>query len=229
MEVRKSTDRFSFIPYMAIINVVIIDKKRSYLLTISRIHMKNRDFALAVTCLVIGFAYRLIPHHPPNVTPIAAMALVGGLYINRKALAFIFPVGALILSDLVLNNTINRGFFTEQTGMVLWADYMLYTYAALLLTVVIGRYLVKASAGAKIIGGALFSSVAFFLITNFGSWLTLPMYPKSPAGLLLSYEAGVPFFRNTLLGNLVFCVAFIGSIELYKYLSARRKGLSQLA
>ena len=158
----------------------------------------------------------MIPNHPHNFTPVAAMALVGGLYINRKALAFIVPVATLFMADIILNNTINRSFFVGQEGFIIWADYMLYTYSTILLTVVIGMLIAKKSVGTKILGGALFASVLFFLVTNFGSWLTMPMYPKSPAGLLMSYEAGIPFFQNTLISNLVFVTVFVGSIEWLK-------------
>lgn len=172
---------------------------------------------MAFVFIIVGFAYRLIPHHPPNFTPVAAMALVGGIYMNRKALAFMVPFIALFLSDLILNNTINRGFFMEQTGMILWADYMPFTYGAMMATVALGMILTNRSAGIKILAGGLIASVLFFLVTNFGSWLTWPMYPKSPAGLLMSYEAAIPFFQLTLIGNLVFVTIFVGSIELVKY------------
>ncbi len=182
--------------------------------------MKNREFLLALVFIAIGFIYRMIPNHPHNFTPVAAMALVGGLYIHRKALAFLVPIAALFMADIILNNTINRAFFAEQEGLIVWADYMLYTYSAILLTVIIGMWIAKKSVGTKILGGALFASVLFFVVTNFGSWLSLPMYPKSPAGLLMSYEAGIPFFQNTLISNLVFVTIFVGSIEWLKQAKA---------
>lgn len=155
--------------------------------------MKNRDLFLAFGFILIGFAYRLIPNHPPNATPVAAMALVGGMYLNRKVMAFLVPIIALYLGDLILNNTINRSFFPNIEGTVLWSDYMLYGYGAFLLTVVLGMMLTKKSSGMKIIAGGLISSVLFFVVTNFGSWLTIPTYPKTPAGLLLCYELAVRF------------------------------------
>jgi len=178
--------------------------------------MKNRDLFLALGFIIIGFAYRLIPNHPPNATPVAAMALVGGMYLNRRVLAFLAPIVALYLGDLILNNTINRGFFPGQEGMILWNNYMVYSYGAFLLTVLLGIVLLKKSTGMKIIAGGLISSMLFFLVTNFGSWLTLPMYPKTPAGLILCYEAAIPFFRNTLIGNMIFVTLFVGAIELIK-------------
>lgn len=176
--------------------------------------MKKNTFFLACTCIIIGFVYRLIPNHPPNVTPIAAIALVGGIYLKRTSLAFLVPFVALYFSDIILNNTVNRAFFADHTGLVLWDSYMFWTYGAFMLTVLIGLFLRKFGTGQKMILGALLSSVLFFVLTNIGSWLFIPMYTKDIGGLLACFTAAIPFFRNTLLGNLVFIIAFIGIIDL---------------
>jgi len=39
------------------------------------------------------------------------------------------------------------------------------------------------------------------------------MYPKNPGGLLSCYAAGIPFFRNTILGDLFYCGLMFGSFE----------------
>ena len=185
--------------------------------------MKNKGILLAAVCILIGFIYRLIPGHPHNVTPIAAMALVGGLYFNRKVLAFLVPIVALVASDLILNNTINKVFFTEHTGMVLWANYMYWTYGAFLLTVVLGIALTKSNAVSKVLVGGVVASLLFFVISNVGVWLSMPMYSKDFAGLTACFVSAIPFLQNTLLGNLLFAGIFIGSIE---YLRSREKGTS---
>ena len=185
--------------------------------------MKNKDIILAMGCILIGFAYRLIPNHPPNFTPVAAMALVGGMYMNKRLLAFLAPLAALYIGDLILNNTILRSFFTEQTGFILWSEYMTFTYLAILATVAIGILLRHNGVSTKIVAGGLFSSVLFFLVTNFGSFLTLPMYPKTGVGLIACYEAAIPFFRNTLVGNYVFGTIFIGGIELIRSYTTRKE------
>jgi xanthosine utilization system XapX-like protein len=176
--------------------------------------MKQRDLLLVGTCIVIGFIYRLIPGTPHNFSPIAAMALVGGMYVNRKALAFMMPIIALFASDLILNNTINRVFFTEHTGTVFFADYMIWTYIAFILTVGLGILLFRQKSVSKILVGSLGASLLFFVLSNFGAWLTASIYPKTFAGLLLCFEAGIPFFQNTLMSNLLFVGIFVGSLEL---------------
>ncbi len=172
----------------------------------------NKKIAFASVLICLGAIFRLIPH-PSNFTPVAAMALLGGFYFSKKYLAFLVPVLALLVSDFILNNTVNRIFFEDQIGMVLWADYMTFTYTAIVLTVIIGFALSKTSFAGKVAGGSLAASILFFIVTNFGSWLTASFYPKDFTGLLAAYTAGVPFFANTLMSNLLFVGLFVFAIE----------------
>ena len=48
------------------------------------------------------------------------------------------------------------------------------------------------------------SNIAFFVITNFGAWLTLDMYEKNLSGLINSYILAIPFFHNTLISTLLY-------------------------
>lgn len=148
--------------------------------------------------IALAAALRLLPH-PPNVAPIAAMALFGGVYLNKKY-ALIFPLLALFISDLII------GFYG--------APMMAFVYGSFILTGFIGLIIKKHKKPMFIISASLFSSLLFYLITNFGVWLTLPLYPKTLAGLLESYAMAIPFFRNTILGDLLYAGLFFGSYEL---------------
>jgi hypothetical protein len=155
--------------------------------------------------LVILFAagLRLLPH-PPNFAPIAAMALFGGFYLNKKY-ALIVPLIALFASDLFLglHNT------------------MVFVYGSFLLTGIIGILFKKYGKVQYIFVAAVFSSISFFLITNFGVWLMWNFYPKNFSGLVACYLAAIPFFRNTVLGDLFYAALFFGSFELAKTLSVK--------
>lgn len=156
-----------------------------------------------VLLILVLATFRLLPH-PPNVTPIAAMALFAGVYLADHRLAFLVPLAALFVSDLVL-------------GL---HDTMLFTYAGLALTVAIGLGLREHTWGRvrsrpyrfmAILLAALAGSVVFFLLTNLGAWLSHDLYPKTGAGLWMAYAAGLPFFRNSLIGDLGFTLlAFTG-------------------
>jgi len=145
-------------------------------------------FLLILSIIIAGAMLRLMPHWP-NFTPIAAMALFGGTYLKRKELAYIIPVAAMLLSDAII------GFH----------EVMLPVYASFLIIVFIGFLLRSRVNPVNIVSASLFSSLLFFLITNFASWLTgmMPYAPGFP-GLIQAYIAGLPFFFNGLLGDLFF-------------------------
>ncbi|MDQ7827626.1 MAG: DUF6580 family putative transport protein [Armatimonadota bacterium] len=153
---------------------------------------------LAVALLIVAAAAsRLLPH-PPNVTPVAAMALFGGAAFVDLRLAVLVPLGAMVLSDLVLGLHATIPF----------------VYAALAATALIGRLLRGRRRPAPLVAASLAASTLFFLVTNFGVWLVGGLYPKTAAGLVAAYVAGLPFFRNTLLGDLAFTVLLFGGFAL---------------
>ena len=174
--------------------------------------MKKNKFWILVMVIIACGIYRLLPH-VSNITPIGAMALAGGMYFQKRIMAFILPIITLYASDLILNNTI---FATGNSGFVWFSDYMITVYGAFLLTVVLGIALKNKATSSKIIGGTLIASILFFFITNIGSWASpLSIYPKTLTGLWAAIIAGVPFFRNTMLGNLIFIPLFIVFFEYY--------------
>jgi hypothetical protein len=147
--------------------------------------------------VIILFAVilRLIPH-VPNFAPISGMALFGGAYLNKKY-ALIIPLIAMFLSDIFL------GFHSA----------MIFVYGSFILTGLIGLWLRKHKNVIHIAGAALFSSLLFFLITNFGVLLE-GWYPANLSGLMQAYYFAIPFFRNTVLGDLFYTGLFFGSYEL---------------
>ncbi len=151
-----------------------------------------------ISAIVIAAFMRLIPHWP-NFTPVAAIALFGGAYLNRKALAFLIPVAAMLISDLFL------GFHSA----------MLAVYAALIITVFIGLRLGKNVKAGYVGIASLSSSVIFFLITNFASWMMGAMpYSRDFSGLMQAYVAGIPFFNNGVLGDLFYSTILFGGFYL---------------
>lgn len=155
--------------------------------------------------MIIGGALmRLLPHEP-NFTPIAAIALFGGVYLNKKY-ALVLPIAAMILADLFLG-------FNQSTP---------YVYVGFLLSGLIGLWLRTHKKFTNILGGTLLSSVLFFLITNFGFWLSFSLYPKTFAGQIEAYIMALPFFRNSLLGDLFYTGLMFGSYEFVKALIAKR-------
>lgn len=157
----------------------------------------NARFITLITIVFSIALFRLIPHLP-NVSPVAAMALFGGAYFADKKMALLIPFVALLLSDLIL------GFHST----------MLFVYMSFALTVMVGIWISKKKNVGMITLATLGSSVLFFLVTNFGAWLGHGMYPKTAEGLFQAYVAGIPFFQNTLMGDLFFSAVLFGGFTL---------------
>ncbi|BDQ02629.1 DUF6580 family putative transport protein [Ignavibacterium sp.] len=153
-----------------------------------------------LTIMIFAAAFvRLLPH-PPNFAPIAAMALFGGAYFNKKSFAFAVPLVAMFLTDAII------GF---HSGM--WIVYLSFA-----LIVVIGMLMLKKVSIKNVVLASVTASLSFFIITNFGVWAFGTMYPKNIAGLVECYIAAIPFIQNTLLGDLFFSGVMFGIFEFAK-------------
>lgn len=154
--------------------------------------------AAALIIAILGAAiFRLVPH-PPNFSPVAAMALFGGAYLPRRWMGFVAPLGALLLSDLVL------GFYS---GMPI-------VYGSVALIVVMGWLLASKRSPARVGLVTFAGSVLFYLLTNFGVWASGTLYPKTAEGLLACYVAALPFFQNSVAGDLFFAALLFGGFAL---------------
>jgi len=160
-----------------------------------------------LSAVLVAAALRLVPH-PPNFTPIGAMALFGGAYLGRRALAFAAPLGALLLSDLVL------GFYHG----------MATVYCSVALIVMIGMVALSRVSPIRVGLAALASSVLFFVVTNFGMWLFSGFYPRSLAGLEACYVAAIPFFQNTVAGDLFYATLLFGGFKLLELMVPQLRG-----
>ena len=167
----------------------------------------NPRFIIVFSVILFAAFIRLLPHWP-NFTPIAAMALFAGTYFDRKQYAFALPIAAMFISDLVIGLHAN----------------MPAVYMSFAITVLIGMTIRKKVNVGSVVLASFSSSVIFFLITNFASWLASPYYPQTITGLAECYVAGLMFFQDTayglsfylndLIGTLFFSAVFYGSFYL---------------
>ena len=142
---------------------------------------------------------RLMPH-PANMTPITAIALFGAVALDRRW-AFVVPIVAMVISDAIL------GFHST----------MPWVYASFLAIVGLGFWVKRKTSVPKLMSATLAGSVIFFVVTNFGAWMSgMMMYPMTFGGLVECYVAAIPFFRNTLLGDLVFTGVVFGAFEIMR-------------
>lgn len=165
----------------------------------------NHSRLIAIlSAILVAAALRLVPH-PPNVSPIDAMALFSGAYLGRRALAFAAPLGALLLSDLIL------GFYHGQATV----------YFSVALIVMIGMVTLTRVSPIRVGAAAIASSVLFFIITNLGMWMFSGIYPRTFAGLEACYIAAIPFFQNTIAGDLFYAVMLFGGFRVAELLNPR--------
>jgi hypothetical protein len=160
-----------------------------------------RNILIGSVLILAAALSRLLPH-PANFTPIAAMALAGGVYLNRR-IALVVPLVALVVSDLFI------GFHNT----------IFFVYGSFAMVGFIGLWLKSHKKPLPIFGAALLSSILFFIITNFGVWITGGgwVYPKTWEGLIECYTLAIPFFRNTVTGDLVYTGVLFGLFELSHY------------
>ena len=151
--------------------------------------LKNLKYFILPVGLILVLSFsRLIPH-PSNFTPILAVGVFAGFYFRNFILSLFIVISAMFISDLVI------GLHST----------MIFTYSSLILAVAIGLLIKKFNFKAILLSG-LSSSVIFFVVTNFGSWLTIEIYEKNFSGLLHSYFMGIPFFHNTLISTLIYLI-----------------------
>lgn len=161
--------------------------------------------SIPVLFILVGVVARIIPH-VPNFTPIAALALFGGTYFNKKQ-ASVLPIVVMILSDIII------GFDS--------LPMRLTVYGSFLLMVVIGKWFGRNKNIGNLVLASLLSSTFFFITTNFIVWAEGIIYAKNLSGLVQSYYFAIPFFKNTVFGDLFYSGLFFGGYEFIKNLTGK--------
>ena len=166
---------------------------------------------LVVAALIFVAALsRLLPH-PPNFSPVEAIALFGGAYFASRAWALAVPLLALLVSDLVLGALLGDTYASYLGGVSFWS-----VYACIALSTVLGFGLRGKVDGPRLLGYSLAGSVLFFVVTNFAAWFASPFYPQTGAGLMAAVVAGIPFFQWTVLGTLGYAALLFGGFALLR-------------
>lgn len=154
----------------------------------------NKYRLTAILILIVAAAaLRFLPQ-PPNFTPVAALALFSGVFFRDKFMAILTPLAVLMISDLFLG----------------WHDTMLFVYGSFLLMVLIGRSMQSHNSVGIVAGGGIAGAMLFFVVTNFGVWLSGTMYPKTWEGLMAAYIAAIPFLHYMIISTLLYSAVFFG-------------------
>ena len=157
------------------------------------------DLSLVGFLVVLDVAARLLPH-APNFTPIAASALFAGTVLRYRGLAFLVPMLALLISDLVLASDLTS------VRLVIYATFLLPACVAFLPP--------RLRAPGMFLPAIVAYSLFFFVVTNFAVWAFSAMYPHTIAGLATCYAAALPFLPQTAIGDLFWAAVLFGGAAL---------------
>ena len=172
--------------------------------------MQTNKRILIVSAIIIGAALtRLIPH-PMNFAPLGAMALFGSAYLSRNGVGLFATMMAWFISDLLLNN-----FVYATSGFTLFTQGSFFIYGSIVLIYFLGKGLLKEVTMPKMLAGSLGASVIFFVLSNLGVWLSGQGYPLTMGGLVACYTIALPFFQNTLIGDLFYALVLFLIYERY--------------
>jgi uncharacterized membrane protein YhhN len=164
--------------------------------------------------------YRIVPGRPWGFAPQIAMAVFGGaIFINNKKWAFVVPLLSMFLSDVLYEILYNTGVSTMPgfyAGQ--WQNYLLFT----LLTSV--GFLIKKVNTLNVLLATVAAPTIYYIISNFMVWTAGAGYarPKTLTGLMMCYNDGLPFYRNSLYATVFFSAVFFGGYYLMQSLATNR-------
>ena len=157
--------------------------------------------AILLVGLTLAAAAARVAPHPWNVTPVGGLALFGGATFRNRRAAFLVPIVSMFLGDLIIG-------LHRLTPIV---------YASFLLSVVIGFWLRGRRTVPRIGAATLAGAVQFFLVTNFGMWAMGGAFPRTALGLASYYVAGIPYFWNTLAGDVLYSALLFGTLAVAEW------------
>ncbi|MBU2044504.1 MAG: hypothetical protein KJ619_04700 [Candidatus Omnitrophica bacterium] len=166
---------------------------------------------LIIALFILGLASRLTPHLA-NFSPIIAIALFSGAYLNKKYSLWL-PIVLYVISDLIIG----------LHGVVL------FTWGSVFLITLLGKRLKRNQSLVTNLSYAAISSVIFFIVTNLGVWLG-GWYPRTINGLIQCYTLAIPFFRTSLVSNVFYMLVLLGTYEFVsKKVPSRKAKLALLS
>ncbi len=170
----------------------------------------NRSLVVAsfpYVIIVLAILVRFLPH-TANFTPVGAMLLLAGACLPARR--FWFPLAAIIASDFILTRFVYHYPYSAEQYFV-WLGWIAMLG--------LGWSLHGRERAWRIGFTTVAGSLSFFLISNFGVWLT-GWYSHTLAGLEACYVAGLPFYRQAASGDLVFAAVFFGALAWLRHRAA---------
>lgn len=176
----------------------------------------TKKTALILGFLALAIASRFIILAGPswaNFSPIASMALFAGYYFPKRSQGVLFTTLAIWLSNILLNNLIYSSYYNGFS----WGFDAIHLGLFALVSLLGHQFSAKTINGKTFIGMNLLTVMGFFLLSNLAVWISSDVtYAKNFQGLMSCYTAGIPFLKNSLIGQFVFSILFFGGFEAVK-------------
>lgn len=153
--------------------------------------------------IVIACLGRLVPH-PANVTPLTSLSVIAGVRFPRWVSVALVLV-AMLVSDMLIS--VVYGY--SPIGAWAW-----FTYPGFVVIALIAPYFCRQLKLKDLVITVFFSALAYWLWTNFGTWFIGGLYPKTMAGLVACYTAGLPFLRSAIIGDVVWMAIIVGLLRM---------------
>lgn len=179
--------------------------------------MRQRFFPIFLVLIVAGLriARRFgLLELPPNFAPVTAVALFAGTYIKDRRWAIALPLVIMFCSDLLI------GFYDLRILIAVYGSFAISGFWGFLIR--------RHKKLLVVVGATLGASISFYLLTNLAVWLFSGMYALTAAGIFRCYLLALPFFRNTLLGDLFYVSVFFGLAEIIPLILAYKKRVCKI-
>ena len=173
----------------------------------------HRKFYLTILLLICFVSIRLLPAFSQstiaemlaNISPLAALALCGGMLLPMR-IAMILTFGTFLLSDTILNLKYGFSIITP------YSLFLLMFFAAIYF---LGYLLRNKKSFSTLLVSTLLTSILFYFFANTFSFMFDSGYQKNLTGWLLANSKGLPgyppawlFGIKFILSNALFASAF---------------------
>ncbi len=163
---------------------------------------------LLISLVVISVAFLRIIPHIYNFSPVISLAIFGAIHFRSKIYSYLIVILSIMLSDIIINNFV----YNLENSFLFFYEGFYWQYISYFLIILMSFSFKGKRIGLKNITYlCVFSSLIFFIISNFGFWLTSGMYSLTFFGLLECYIKAIPFYQGTILGLLFYTPIFFGS------------------
>ena len=182
---------------------------------------QNTPTIILAVILILAAAISRVVMYPHNFSPIIGMAIFSGAVVNDRRLAFVLPIVSMFLSDVMFE------VFNIAPGF--WGWGQLVGYGILALITVIAFNLKKINV-VNVVAYSLISSVIFFILSNLSFFiLDNPIYhtyTNDAKGFLNCFVQALPFFRTSLIADLVYSGALFGAYYLITHYVIKRQAVA---